>query len=376
MKIHPKLQSQLIHAIDSEKISHAILFAGDCGYGPLPLALWFANHLLCVEQSEICKNKVKDLQHADLHFCYPVATTQEVKSKPTTADFLKYWREFVHKNPFGTSYEWSQVIGAEKKQVIINADQAKEILNVLSLRSFEGGRRVMLIFLPENMNNSSANKLLKIIEEPPKDTIFLMVCEKPEELLPTIISRCQVINVPRLTTLEVEQVLIQQFNMDKTLAQDVSQKAEGNVNKALEKILFKSEEFEKLFASWVRNAFRAKKNVSALKDIYEWSAQIATWNRERQKQFLGFCANIFRQALMFSYGAGETAQVQIKAENLKWKGFVPFVHGSNITDILNEINEAAYHLERNGNAKIIFLDMGIKMTRFIHKKEPKNQVNP
>ncbi|MGI9526715.1 MAG: ATP-binding protein [Weeksellaceae bacterium] len=373
LNIHRDFQSQLNHALSSGKVSHAILFAGACGYGPLPLALWFAGQLLCEDKAESCQKKVKDLQHADLHFCYPVATTDEVKSKPKTVDFLKHWRTFVDKNPFGTSYEWSQVIGAEKKQVIINVDQAKEILSTLSFRSFEGGRKVMLIFLPENMNNSSANKLLKILEEPPKDTIFLMVCEKPEELLATIISRCQVINVPRLNELELEQVLVQQFNMEATLAQEVAATSEGNVNKALEKVLFKSEEFEKLFASWVRNAFKAKKDVSVLADIYEWSSTIASWNRERQKQFLGFCADLFRQALMFSYGAEETAHVQIKPENLKWKGFVPFVHGSNITDILNEINEAAYHIERNGNAKIIFLDMGIKMTRFIHKKEPKNE---
>lgn len=374
MNIHKSLKSNLTHAIENDKVSHAILFAGECGYGPLPLALWFANELLCQNKTESCQKKVKDLQHADLHFAYPVATTDEVKSRPLSADFVKYWREFVAKNPFGTSYEWSQTIGAEKKQVIINVDQAKEILSTLNLRSFEGGKRVMVIFLPENMNISTANKLLKILEEPPKDTVFLMVCEKPEELLATIISRCQVINVPRLSELELEEVLTEQFDVMPSLAKDIAKTSEGDVNKALEKILFKSEEFEKLFASWVRNAFRAKKDLSVLSEIYDWSVVLSSWNRERQKQFLTFCADIFRQALMFSYGAGETAYVQIKPENLKWQGFVPFVHGSNIVEILNEINEAAYHLERNGNAKIIFLDMGIKMTRFIHKKEPKNEV--
>ncbi|MXV37476.1 DNA polymerase III subunit delta' [Flavobacteriaceae bacterium Ap0902] len=371
MNIHSSLQAQLTNAVERDKVSHAILFAGDCGYGSLPMALWFAKQLLCNQKTESCTKKVEDLQHADLHFCYPVATTDEVKSKPKTSDFLNYWRDFIRKNPFGTGYEWSQTIGAEKKQIIINTEQAREILNTLSLRSFEGGRRIMVIFLPESMNISSANKLLKIIEEPPEKTIFLLVSEKPEELLPTIISRCQVINVPRLSEFEVENVLKQHFDMQPALANKVAKVSEGNINKALEKILFKSEEFEKLFASWVRNAFRAKTNVAILSDIYDWSTTVASWNKERQKQFLGFCADIFRQALVSNYDAGETAQVQIKPENLKWEGFVPFVHGSNIVEILNEINEAAFHLERNGNAKIIFLDMGIKMTRFIHKKEPK-----
>lgn len=370
MTIHNDLKSQLTHAIEREKVSHALLFHGKCGYGTLPLALWYAEQLLCKDKTEKCHHKVQTLQHADLHFAYPVTTTDEVKSKPRSADFIKYWRDFVQENLFGNGFDWSQFIGAEKKQGIINVEQSHEILKTLGLRSFEGGYKIMVIWLPENMNIQTANKLLKVIEEPPQKTVFLLISESAEALLPTIISRCQIINVPRLTRVEIEEVLVQKYNVEPHMAAQAAKNAQGDVAIALENLLHKSETFESLFIQWVRNAFRAKKDVTALQDIFAWSQEVAGWNnRERHKQFLNYCADIFRQALMQSYGANDLVFNQIKSENFKWNGFSKFIHGANIEEILTEINEASYHIERNGNAKIIFLDMGIKMTRFIHRKE-------
>lgn len=370
MNIHQNIQSQLLHAIQSEKISHALLFHGKCGYGTLPLALWYATQVLCKEKTEKCQHKVQSLQHADLHFAYPVTTTDEVKSKPKSADFIHYWRDFVQQNPYGNGFDWMQFIGGEKKQGLINVEQSYEILKTLSLRSFEGGYKIMVIWLPENMNISTANKLLKVIEEPPQETLFLLISETAEELLPTIISRCQIIKVPRLSCVEIEEVLVQQYNAEPHMAAQAAKNAQGDVAIALENLLYKSETYEDLFIRWVRTAFRAKKDITALNEIYEWSQEIAGWNnREKHKQFLNYCADIFRQALMQSYGANDLVFNNIKSENFKWESFAKFVHGANIEEILNEINDASYHIERNGNAKIVFLDMGIKMTRFIHAKE-------
>ena len=375
MTFQKNLQEQLLHAIESKKVSHALLFSGKCGYGTLPLALWYAEQLLCKENSEKCLNKVKSLQHADLHFAFPVTTTVEVKSKPKSTDFIKTWREFVKQNPFGSGFDWLQMMGADKKQGIINVEQAHEILKTLGLRSFEGGYKIMVIWLPESMNNSTANKLLKIIEEPPQKTVFLLISETAEELLPTIISRCQIIKVPRLSRLEIEEILIQQYDVEPHMAAQVAKNAQGDVSLALENLLYSTESFESLFIQWVRDAFRAKKDVSALRDIFSWSQEIAGWNnREKHKQFLSYCANIFRQALVQTYGANDLMFNPIKSENFKWNGFSGYIHGANIEEILDEINQASYHIERNGNAKIIFLDLGIKMTRFIHKKEEKISV--
>lgn len=370
MNIHKNLREQLNQSILKNRISHALLFSGKCGYGTLPLAMWYAGKLLCQDSSEKCLNQVKTAQHPDLHYVYPIATTEKVKSKPRTEDFAKDWREFLLENPYANGFSWMQHIGVDRKQGIINVGQSQDILRTLSLRSFSGGNKVMIIWLAESMRNDTANKLLKIIEEPPKGTIFILISEFAEELLPTILSRCQMIKVPRLSQLEVEEVLIQEFSVDPNLASQAAQNAEGDVSLALEVLLQKTQAFERLFIDWVRNAFRAKSDVSALIDIYHWSQEIAGWNnREQQKQFLSYCANIFRQALVQNYGAENLILNQIKAESFKWDGFVNFIHGENIQEILDEINQTFMQIERNGNAKIIFLDMGIKMTRLIHKKE-------
>ncbi|MDO5654940.1 MAG: DNA polymerase III subunit delta' [Flavobacteriaceae bacterium] len=370
MNLHTALQTQLLQAISTGKISHALIFHGKCGYGTLPLALWYAEKLLCQGGNENCAHKVRSLQHADLNFVYPVATTEEVKKDPVSADFRNYWSKFVSENPYGDGFDWMQFIGGEKKQGIINVAQAKEILKTLSLRSYEGGYKIMMIWLPETMNADAANKLLKVLEEPPQKTVFLLISESPEKLLSTILSRCQLIKVPRLGRLEVEEILIQQFDAESNLAAQAAKNAKGDVSLGLENLLFKSEVFEELFIQWVRAAFKAKKDVSALQEIFQWSQQIAGWNnREQQKKFLSFCIDIFRQALMQNYGLDDLVFNQIKSENFKWPGFVKFIHSANIEEILHEINLASMHIERNANAKIVFLDLGIKMTRLIHAKE-------
>lgn len=368
MEIHVDIKKQLQNALDNDKISHTILLHGKCGYGTLPLAHWYAQRLLCKKGDSTCLHKVTTLQHADYHFCFPVATTSAVK-KPTSEAFLGEWRTFFMEQPFGSLYDWMQFLDVEKKQGKIIVEQAKEIINKLNLRSYEGGYKVMIIWLPETMNNSVANKLLKILEEPPKDTVFILVSEKIERLLPTIISRCQIIKVPRLQPSEVSGLLEKSYHIPTERAEEIAKGSEGDMSIALANVEFETEEFEELFIEWVRNAFVARKKLSALLKIYDWAMTLSSWSRERQKQFLGFCSHIFRQALLSNYGAGNLVYNKITAEGFKWDAFSPFIHGANIEDILQELNKADFHVDRNGNGKIIFLDLGIKMTRYIHAKE-------
>ena len=241
MSIHNDLKEQLSHSLSKNRVSHALLFSGKCGYGTLPLVLWYAGQLLCSDKSEKCLNKTNEGQHPDLHFTYPVATTDVVKEKPKSVDFIHDWREFIKENPFANGYAWMQHIGVDRKLGLINKDQSYEILKTLSLRSFAGGYKIMIIWLPEAMNVESANKLLKIIEEPPTKTVFILVSEAAEELLPTILSRCQLIKVPRLTQLEVEEVLVQHFSVDPNLASEAAISAQGDVSLALDNLLYKSE---------------------------------------------------------------------------------------------------------------------------------------
>ena len=186
-----KIKEKLINSVSVGRIRHAQLFCGENGWGALSLAIAYAGEILSSEKGEDAWRKVGSLQHPDLHFSFPVATTDSVKKDPTSNQFTKEWREFLKENPYGSIYDWLQFLGVEKKQGIINVHEAQEIVKSLSLNSYEGGYKIMVIWLPELMNNSAANKLLKIIEEPPKKTVFLLVSEREDLLLPTITSRCQ-----------------------------------------------------------------------------------------------------------------------------------------------------------------------------------------
>lgn len=193
-------------------------------------------------------------------------------------------------------------------------------------------------------------------------------------MLPTIISRCQKINIPRLTNAEVAKILEDNYNIPNEKALSIAELSEGDMNIALEKLEAKNEEFEVLFIEWVRSAFMAKTKVSALKKIYDWAMEISEWrSREKQKQFLEYCTHIFRQALLLNYGAEGIAHTPIEDNGFKWAIFSKYIHGANIALILEELNEATYHIERNGYDKLVFLDLGIKMIRHLHTYEPKPQ---
>ncbi len=356
------------------RIPHAQLFIGKEGSGTLPMAVAYAQFLLShfSDNPEISALKCEKLQHPDLHFSFPVTTNDIVKSHPTSNAFLEDWRQFIATQPYGSLFNWLQHIGVENKQGLINVEESEEIVKKLQLKSYEGGFKVMIIWMAEKMHTSAANKLLKLIEEPPQKTIFLLIVEDEEQLLSTIKSRCQALHFPGLSEQDIANSLVVNYQLSENEASNIAHQAEGNYNKALQLMQNDSSDlvFEEWFVAWVRTAFRAKGNVAVVQQLIAWSDTISKTGRETQKRFLEYCLQFFRQALLFNYKSEQLVFLETKT-NFELSKFAPFVHSSNILDIEKEISDAMYHIERNGNPKIILLDLSVKLTRFLHKKEPK-----
>ena len=367
------LKNHLVKSTDNGRISHAQLFVGKEGSGVLPMAIAYAQYILChtSNDKEASALKCSKLMHPDLHFAFPVATNDAVKSHPVSKLFLEDWRQFIASNPYGNLFEWLQSIGIENKQGQIGVDEAEEIVKALKLKSYEGGYKIMIIWMAEKMNTSAANKLLKLLEEPPEKTVFLLVTEDEEQIITTIKSRCQVLHFPLLSEADIIKGLIEQEGTDNPIAAQIAQQADGNFNKALHLLHNDNsdEQFEQWFIIWVRAAFKAKGNATVIKELIDWSETIAKTGRETQKRFLHYCLQFFRQALLINYNADELVFLQPKTPNFDLEKFAPFVHSKNILDINAELNDAIYHIERNGNAKIILLDLSIKLTRLLHTKE-------
>jgi DNA polymerase-3 subunit delta' len=368
------IKKQLQVSAEQGRIPHAQLFVGKEGCGTLPMALAYAQFLLShfSDNPEISAIKCEKLQHPDLHFAFPVTTTETVKSHPVSDLFLDDWRQFISTQSYGSLFNWLQHIGVENKQGLINVEEAEEIVKKLQLKSYEGGFKVMIIWMAEKMNAAASNKLLKLIEEPPQKTVFILVTEDEEQLLNTITSRCQAVHFPLLSEQDIANSLVVNYQLTENEASKIAHQSDGNYNKALELLNNDASDlvFEEWFVAWVRTAFRAKGNVAVVQQLIAWSDTISKTGRETQKRFLEYCLQFFRQALLFNYNSEQLVFIETKTDFTLSK-FAPFVHSSNILDIEKEISDAMYHIERNGNPKIILLDLSIKLTRFLHKKEPK-----
>jgi DNA polymerase-3 subunit delta' len=371
------IKSHLTKSVDKGRIAHAQLFVGPEGSGTLPMALAYAQYLLCgnvrgenLGGNESCNLKFNNFSHPDLHFAFPVTTSHKVKSKPVSNFYLEEWRQLLEQQPYGNLFDWYNLLGVDNKQGQIGVDEAHEIVKSLSLKSYEGGYKVMIIWMAEKMNTACANKLLKLIEEPPEKTVFILIAEDEEQLINTIKSRCQVLHFPLLPEETIASGLVKNFHIEKSVASKIAHQSYGNYNKACDLIYQDSEDiqFEKWFVVWIRSAFKAKGNKSAIHDLISWSEEIAKTGRETQKKFLRFCLNYFRQALLLNYKANELVYLEPKSKNFKLEKFAPFVHDNNILEISKEIQDAVYHIERNGNSKIILTDLSIKLTRLLHKK--------
>ena len=374
----PQAKKQLIFSVENNRIPHAQLFVAPKGTGALPLAIAYAQYILCKNKEhennngdQACNLKFEKLIHPDLHFVFPVATTSMVKRHPVSDLFLEEWRTFISTNPYGNLYHWYAQLGIENKQGQIGVDEAALIVKKLSLKAFEGDSKILIIWMAEKMNSAASNKLLKLIEEPPDKTILLLITEDQDQILNTIRSRCQRVHLFPLSENDIKKALIETYDIEDNTAFKIAHQSDGNWNKALQLVqqTGNDTQFEKWFITWIRTAFKAKGNATVIQDLITWSDTIATTGRETQKSFLQYCMQFFRQAMLKNYTADSLVFLDPSTPNFELEKFAPYIHSENIQAIYNELNDAIYHIERNANAKIILLDLSIKLTRLLHKKE-------
>lgn len=361
------LKEHLISSIDNNRVGHAQLFVGEEGYGTLPIALAFAQEILSRE-NQTAAQKVDHLNHLDLHFSFPVFSE---KNESLSKNFFTEWREMLLHQPYSSFDDWINYLDSEKKQFFISAQEAESMHAKFALKSFEGGSKILVVWCAEKMNEGAANKILKFLEEPPKKTYIILCANSTDNILPTILSRCQIINVPKIEDDILKVALQKQFNsINENIIENAITQARGNYTDAVKVIETGSSfsEFEKLFVDWVRNAFMAKKKPEVLRAIIKWSHEISAWSRDKQIKFLEFCSETFRLALLQNYGTANLVYKQLENDGFRWDAFSKYIHGANIEAILEELTEASYHISRNGNAKIILTDMGIKLTRYLHRK--------
>lgn len=371
-----KLKEYFTETINKDRIPHAMLFSGPEGSGKLAMAMAYARMVLCKNKSidtkdgnSSCNLKFDSFSHPDLHFIYP-SITQEGKSKPKALDFIIQWRQFLADSFYGSLFDWYSTIGVENKQGLIRVEDAAEIIKIISLKPFEAGYKVIIIWMADKMNVEFANKILKVLEEPTDKTLLILITEKEEDILKTIISRCQVIQFSPILKEDVISYLVENKNVEREKAIKIATASQGNLNKAIKFLDENREEqlFDQWFVLWVRGAFRAKGNASAILDLIEWSEAMAKLGRETQKKFIAFCTEMFRQALLLNYQSQELVFYESTVEKFKLENFAPFINGNNILEIYKELQDASYHIERNANAKIVFTDLSIKLTRLLHKK--------
>ncbi len=360
------LKANLVTAINSSHIAHAQLFAGNPGSANLPLALAYATYLNCTARlSEdacgICAScqKMAKFIHPDLHFVFPVSSTKDVTGKDVvSSSFMKDWRAFLKKNMYGSAADWSNFFGGENKQLNISKEESRHIIKDLSLKSFEGKYKVMLIWLPEYMNPACANGILKILEEPPENTVFLMVANQTEGLLMTILSRTQMVRIRSFTDAEISKILVDTRQIDAGKANQVAHLADGNLTEALVLVEDVEDNSHHLFRDWMRLCY-----TQDFTQLVSWTEIFGRMNKVAQKGFLQYGLTMMRETLLAHY-AKTLGRLQGEEEIFIDK-FSQSLAPDKIEQITNHLNQAHYHLERNANTKILFLDLSIAIAKSI-----------
>ena len=370
-----KCKQLLIQMVQEQRVPHAQLFLGSHGSGGLFLALALAQYIACTNKQlkdscGVCSSCVKHTKfvHPDLHFVFPVAANQSVKTKPISKNFLPDWRAILIESPYFSLFDWIKYIGIENKQGIISVEESAHIVKDLSFKPYESDTKIMLIWMPEKMNIQAANKILKIIEEPPHKTLFLLVAESEENILATVLSRTQLFKVPRYPDAEVVQYLVGR-GLANEKAQMIATIVEGDINEALKLAEYTQDAAQNslCFVQWMRLCFNALQ-VKDIDKLVQWSDTMAKSGRENQKSFLLFATNVMRDALLKNYGLSALTKMNISGQNFTLEKFAPFVHAENCMSIIEELNMAQLHIERNANSKIVFLDTSFKIARLLHKK--------
>ncbi len=363
-----EVKQRLIQSAVTGVIPHAQLFTEAEGAGAFPLALAYARYLNCGQrtaadscgQCPSCR-KFDELAHPDLHFVFPIVSKKE-KKKEICDDYLAEWRDFLRRNPYFTIDHWLDSMDAGNSQAIIYSKESDEIIRKLSLRIYEADFRILFVWLPEKLHQTCANKLLKVIEEPPFNTIILMVSQDPDMILGTILSRAQRIPVRPIHTEALEQEMRRE-GLSPDDARHIAHLAGGSLLKAREAISLNEDNqfFLEQFKSMMRNSW--SRNVKGMKEMADLMAGIG---RERQKNFFAYCQHLIRENFMYRFQAPELTYMNIDEAGFATK-FAPFVNERNVFDLMDVLAEAERHIAQNVNAKMVFFDIGLKITVLIKR---------
>jgi DNA polymerase-3 subunit delta' len=367
------LKERLLRSVEDNRLAHALLLTGPGGNGKLPIAVALARYILCSNRADgdacgRCPSCVKmdKLMHSDLHFVFPVKKKKNTPSdrNPVSDDYITEWREIFQKSPYFSYSDWLAKLEVENQQPIIYERESSEILHKLTMKSREGGWKIMIIWLPEKMNEACANKLLKIIEEPPAETLFLLVSENAEPILPTILSRTQRIEIPRIADADIAAALVQRYALDGQMARTIAVQSGGDWEKAEGMLVVNSTkaQYLELFMTLMRMAY--KRDIKAMK---QWSEQVAALGRERQKALLEYCQRMIRENFIMNFKRAEMLYLSREEHDFSVR-FSPFVNENNIFGIMEELSEAQKHIEQNVNAKMIFFDMALRMIVWIKNR--------
>ncbi|MDA3904974.1 MAG: DNA polymerase III subunit delta [Bacteroidales bacterium] len=374
------LKKRLLNSVKDNRISHAQLFLGKGSVGKLALAFAYAQYINCTDkqiddscgQCSSCR-KYAGMSHPDLFFSYPVNTNHTSTSKvtktrvskdPVSGDFLIDWKNYIEEvKGYPDLFQWYQQIGIENKQGFISKEEARKIVHQLQYKSVEAEYKVLIVWMVEKMNEVASNALLKLIEEPPDNTLIFLIANEKEKLLSTILSRVQLIVVPPIESEKLQSYLLKQNpNLSENDLRDIASLANGDVFKASEIISNSSEMRENfdLFVEWMRLCYKK----GSLEGIKTWSEKTSKFGREKQKSFLNFSLRMVRESLLLNYGNDKLVKIMIHEEQFLSK-FAPFIHLKNVPIIQEILNQAIYEIERNVSGISLFADLSLKMSRLL-----------
>ncbi|RXK81908.1 DNA polymerase III subunit [Filimonas effusa] len=388
-----EVKQHLAEIVQHNRLSHALLFLGKEGSGVLPLALAFAQYVTCTGRSGKSKApaeaslsmfgeaeapavaaeplsdacgvcpaciKAKQLIHPDIHFSYPVIPKKS-GDKPVSSDYATEWRSFLGQQPYGNAFDWLQSIGAENKQGNITADECNDILRKLSLKSFESEYKILVMWMPEYLGKEG-NKLLKLIEEPPPNTLFVLVAENEEQILATILSRCQLVKVPLLESSDIENGLMQRNGTAPEQARQVAGIAEGNYREALQLLQHAGEDWQALLRDWLNATLKGGPAAQV-----KWIEEVSRMGREKQKQFLRYFNHLLEQSIRIRVMGAE--KLMLSDQDKDFAQRLNKIAGVSQQQVLiEELDKAAYYIERNANAKMLFHALTIKLYHIIQDK--------
>lgn len=344
---------KLLQTAEEKRIPHAMLFCGPQGCGKMALAMAFASYLL--KDSPM----LKKWEHPDLYFSYPTIKQPGMGSEhqPVSEDFAKPWHELLMEGPYFTINQWMDKMGATSQQAIITGAESDAIARNLSIKSSQGGYKICILWLPERMNLTCANKLLKILEEPPQDTLFILVSEEPEKILETIRSRTQRFDFKKTDNAAIQNALVRQRGLEEETAYRIARVANGNWNKALEELDAGNEnkEFLGIFIQLMRLAY-----VRNIHDLKKWSDTVAAFGREKQRRMITYFLRMIRENFVYNFHHPELNYMTQDEENFA-HNFARFINETNIIDISELLNKAFHDIGQNANAKIVFFDLALKM---------------